>query len=210
MTMKKNLWSVVLCFAAPCYLSAQQHASIRDFEFLVEKIRNDYPGYEAKVTPALFALEDRIRHKLKLHPDSSFYYFSEYTSYFRDGHLRMGWLGGSSAPQSESVTIPVHRIDRDSLLQKNRDSQNLEGLWVSNFGEEIAILRSAADTNSFDGVFLSEDEGFSILLRSMTRHSFALRKEATRFPKKRFCIAQTESEDTGNTPYESSFYAEVE
>jgi len=28
----------------------------------------------------------------------------------------MGWLGGSSAPQSESVTIPVHRIDRDSLL----------------------------------------------------------------------------------------------
>ncbi len=72
----------------------------------------------------------------------------------------MGWLGGSSAPQSESVTIPVHRIDRDSLLRKNRDSQNLEGLWVSNFGEEIAILRSAADTNSFDGVFLSEDEGF--------------------------------------------------
>ena len=158
--MKKNLWSVVLCFAAPYYLSAQQHASIQDFEFLVEKIRNDYPGYEAKVTPALFALEDRIRHKLELHPDSSFYYFSEYTSYFRDGHLRMGWLGGSSAPQSESVTIPVHRIDRDSLLRKNGDSQNLEGLWVSNFGEEIAILRSAADTNSFDGVFLSEDEGF--------------------------------------------------
>ena len=94
--MKQNLWSIVLCFAAPCYLSAQQHVSIRDFEFLVEKIRNDYPGYEAKVTPALFALEDRIRHKLELHPDSSFYYFSEYTSYFRDGHLRMGWLGGSS------------------------------------------------------------------------------------------------------------------
>ena len=33
----------------------------------------------------------------------------------------MGWLGGSSAPQSESVTIPVHRIDRDSLLRKNRE-----------------------------------------------------------------------------------------
>ena len=96
MTMKRNSWSIVLCFAAPYYLSAQQHASIRDFEFLVEKIRNDYPGYEAKVTPALFALEDRIRHKLELHPDSSFYYFSEYTSYFRDGHLRMGWLFGSA------------------------------------------------------------------------------------------------------------------
>ena len=158
--MKRCAWLTV-CFVLVSYCSfSQQHVSIRDFEFLVEKIRNDYPGYEAKVTPALFALEDRIRHKLELHPDSSFYYFSEYTSYFRDGHLRMGWLGGSSAPQSESVTIPVHRIDRDSLLRKNRDSQNLEGLWVSNFGEEIAILRSAADTNSFDGVFLSEDEGF--------------------------------------------------
>ena len=209
--MKKNLWSVVLCFAAPYYLSAQQHASIQDFEFLVEKIRNDYPGYEAKVTPALFALEDRIRHKLELHPDSSFYYFSEYTSYFRDGHLRMGWLGGSSAPQSESVTIPVHRIDRDSLLRKNGDSQNLEGLWVSNFGEEIAILRSAADTNSFDGVFLSEDEGF-FNFTPLDDTTFVCTAEGGDpvFQKKRFCIAQTESEDTGNTPYESSFYAEVE
>ena len=117
--MKRCAWLTV-CFVLVSYCSfSQQHVSIRDFEFLVEKIRNDYPGYEAKVTPALFALEDRIRHKLELHPDSSFYYFSEYTSYFRDGHLRMGWLGGSSAPQSESVTIPVHRIDRDSLLRKN-------------------------------------------------------------------------------------------
>lgn len=54
-------------------------------------------------------------------------------------------------------------------------------------------------------VFCLRTMVFSILLRSMTRHSFALRKEATRFSKKRFCIAQTESEDTGNTPYESSF-----
>ena len=82
--MKRCAWLTV-CFVLVSYCSfSQQHVSIRDFEFLVEKIRNDYPGYEAKVTPALFALEDRIRHKLELHPDSSFYYFSEYTSYFRD------------------------------------------------------------------------------------------------------------------------------
>ena len=187
--MKRCAWLTV-CFVLVSYCSfSQQHVSIQDFEFLVEKIRNDYPGYEAKVTPALFALEDRIRHKLELHPDSSFYYFSEYTSYFRDGHLRMGWLGGSSAPQSESVTIPVHRIDRDSLLRKNRDSQNLEGLWVSNFGEEIAILRSAADTNSFDGVFLSEDEVFfNFTPLADTIFAFTAKGVAPGFPKKSLAL----------------------
>ena len=134
--MKRCAWLTV-CFVLVSYCSfSQQHASIQDFEFLVEKIRNDYPGYEAKVTPALFALEDRIRHKLELHPDSSFYYFSEYTSYFRDGHLRMGWLGGSSAPQSESVTIPVHRIDGFPAAEEPRFSELGRALGVEFRGRD--------------------------------------------------------------------------
>ncbi|MDR1517774.1 MAG: hypothetical protein LBS52_06755 [Dysgonamonadaceae bacterium] len=64
---------------------------LKDFDFLVEKIRCNYPGYNDKITnetrSQLTVLEKEIRRKITNHPDSCSYYLNEYTAFFKDGHL---------------------------------------------------------------------------------------------------------------------------
>ena len=74
-------------------VQAQKSDCLKDFDFLVEKVNNDYPGYEDKVNkatlPDLKCLEQTLRNRIIQYPDSCGKYLSLYTSWFKDNHLRV-------------------------------------------------------------------------------------------------------------------------
>lgn len=188
--MKLNVWLSLFCVFAPYYSFAQHNKLTNDFQYLVKTICDDYPGYKVKVSPALDSLEKQIRNKIKQYPDSIFYYLNQYTAFFKDGHLRVERLGiNSNIPEIDTVKVPTHHIDRNYLL-RNNNPQNLEGLWKS-FFDEIAILKSTTDTNSFDGIFLNHDKGFlNFTPINDTTFIFVAKGTVSRYPPKGYASLQ--------------------
>ena len=94
--MKKIIMTLVLLGTLSSLTKAQTTECIKDFDFLVQKIKADYPGYSAKVTtktaPELAKLEQELRKKIQLYPDSCRRYLSRYTDWFKDHHLRISGI----------------------------------------------------------------------------------------------------------------------
>lgn len=106
-----------------------------DFEFLVAKIKSDYPGYPDKVKPDLFIMERQLRSRVKSYPDSSFFYLNRYISYFNDGHLRIErTMPESHAPKKTNTSSYGEPFLIDTLLEKQTYHQ-LEGVWTSMKGD---------------------------------------------------------------------------
>jgi hypothetical protein len=130
------------------------------FDYLVNKIKVDYPGYNDKVTEKtksqLLQLEQDLRMKIKQYPDSCGTYLSTYTSWFKDNHLRIRRVWRNRSEESDSKGNEkyfVGNIDSTLQLTENRDS--VVGLWHSFWGD-IAIVKSA-DSESYLGVSISYD-----------------------------------------------------
>lgn len=67
--MRKIL--TIACLSLLCNFAFAQECS-KDFDYLIEKIKADYPGYDVKVNektlPDLLKLEAKLRGKIKLYP----------------------------------------------------------------------------------------------------------------------------------------------
>jgi hypothetical protein len=154
----KRIIPFIFCFSIfSTFASAQKENSTSDFEFLVNKIHNDYPGFKDKITPPkdieLKALEHKIRVVITKSPDSSFYYFRKYTEFFKDFHLRIGRVSpNSSKLEKAQVSSYGENFAFDSITLKtlSLSTGSIEGIWTSNRGD-IAIKRSLKN-DSFLGI----------------------------------------------------------
>jgi len=139
-------------------LKSQTCDCAKDFDFLVQKIKVDYPGYSDKVTPKtkleLLQLEQDLRKKIKIHPDSCGIYLSSYADWFKDHHLRIQriWAsqGSENAPKAKPKTVAVN-VDSIALLKP--DSSSIEGVWHS-FRGDIVIVRNS-NSSDYSGVSLT-------------------------------------------------------
>ena len=134
-------------------LAAKSQASdcIKDFDYLVNKIQADYPGYHDKITnttlPNLLDLENKLRKKIKEYPDSCGYYLNVYSEFFKDLHLRVRRIrsksvGGNEQPEIMQISTYGRNIsvDLDSLQKVTANSKGMEGIWLG-FRDELAILK---------------------------------------------------------------------
>ena len=89
----RNLFFLIIFIALTSNLRSQTTDCVNDFDFLVQKIKVDYPGYSDKVTSKtrqdLLKLEQELRNKIQHYPDSCGKYLSTYASWFKDNHLRI-------------------------------------------------------------------------------------------------------------------------
>ena len=105
--MRKLILLLVLLTGFVFTANAQSEVCLRDFDFLIQRIKADYPGYDVKVTPqtsqSLQNLEDKLRKKIVQYPDSCYRFLSEYAEWFKDNHLRVRWLwsGNTSTSSKE-------------------------------------------------------------------------------------------------------------
>lgn len=131
---------------------------MKDFDFIIQKIKSDYPGYSDKVTPKtkqdLLQLEKELRNKIQQYPDSCGKYLFSYTSWFKDNHLRIKRLYSRMGSDNKTISEPkFFSGNLDSLILLNTNCNSPEGTWHS-FRGDIVIVRSPGN-NEFIGVSLS-------------------------------------------------------
>ena len=154
----KNIFFLLFFVGLTTHIKSQTIECLNDFEFLVQKVKSDYPGYAYKVTAEtkqeLFQLEVELRNKIQQHPDSCGKYLYAYTSWFKDNHLRVRRL--YSGAVSKSNTSPEKRFfvgSIDSAIMINANINAIEGVWHS-FRGDIIIVKSLTN-DEFDGISLS-------------------------------------------------------
>lgn len=155
--MKKIIMTLVLLGTLIGLTKAQTNECIKDFDFLVQKIKADYPGYADKVTmktaPELVKLEQELRKKIQLYPDSCRKYLSIYADWFKDHHLRISGLRSSSNTTKSKPELKYKIISADSLKILQSKKSTLEGIWHTYWGN-IAIIKPS-DGHDFIGISLS-------------------------------------------------------
>lgn len=123
------------------YSQAQENKCLIDFEYIVNRIENDYPGYSDKVNKdnvkELEKFKNKISRKIILYPDSCFKYLNDYTAWFKDHHLRVSYIRKSSKNNKESYEKRFAKFDSTSLAQQ---TNSLEGIWIG-FRGDFAIIK---------------------------------------------------------------------
>lgn len=154
----RNSFFLLFFIVLTTNIKSQSSACIKDFDFLIQKIKSDYPGYNDKVNPKtkqdLFQLEKELRIKIQQYPDSCGKYLFSYTSWFRDNHLRIKRVYSSSGSDNKTIFEPkIFLGNLDSLLLLNAKNNSIEGIWHS-FRGDVAIVKSPTN-KEFIGVSIS-------------------------------------------------------
>lgn len=130
-----------------------------DLDFLFQKIHNDYPGFNDKITAEnvveLKILESRFQQNISKFPDSCYFYLRKYAEFFKDSHLRVRMVGQNSLELTKSpISTYGENIDVEKINLKEFSSatNSIEGLWKSWRGN-ILVLKSPKN-NSYLGVAL--------------------------------------------------------
>lgn len=145
-------------------ISAQHNDCVSDFNYLIYKIRSDYPGYYDKVTAKtgkdLAQLELKLKSKIVENPDSCWTYLNEYASWFNDGHLNVIYNRIVDKPATDNSLNPKRKfelINSDCISTLAKKSSTIEGVWISNRGE-IAIKKTP-DQDKYIGIVI-QHEGY--------------------------------------------------
>ena len=162
--MKAKLVITILGFALSFTMLAQKEDCIRDFDYMVNKVKADYPGYNDKVTKAtekeLADLEMNLRKKLAEHPDSCGIYLDEYVSWFKDAHLKIRYIWPKNRSKTANTPPPAPKIidlNDEARNNLNNKKETIEGIWISHWGK-IAIQKGADD--KYYGIVI-EQKGYS-------------------------------------------------
>lgn len=139
----KQLIVTFFLFSVFAYSHAQEKECLVDFNYIVNRIKNDYPGYSDKVNQENIAdlkgFETKIRNKITLYPDSCFIFLNDYTSWFKDHHLRISHNRDYSKNDGNgSHDRKYTTTDLESVLAK---SNTLEGVWVGYWGTFVVEKR---------------------------------------------------------------------
>jgi hypothetical protein len=158
--MKTILLALVI-FGFTFLSQGQSSECTKDFDYLVKKIKDNYPGYNDKVTsktdPDLQNLEKEIREKIALHPDSCGKYLDQYASWFKDNHLRVKGLWPSKSPSGQSKPESrFYTLSADSINILKSKSGSIEGVWTSFWGD-IAIIKNPEKDNYLGVVILHDN-----------------------------------------------------
>lgn len=138
---KKQILALALTVCFTSYLFGQEPECVKDFEYVVERIQNDYPGYQDKVNSEsaieLNNLESTLRKKIIQYPDSCRQYLRMYTAWFKDFHLRISVHRQQNTSDIEHKK-KYHEIDINAFTHK---TEALEGIWVGYRGKLAVINR---------------------------------------------------------------------
>lgn len=147
---------------------ADSNPNLQDFDFVVEKLRLNYAGWDTKVTdetrPALDQLTARLRIAAKdAAPEELTAILREWVSFFDDGHVGValiaapapaaGSASSSAAPPSLAWTEASVRAE---LASRGAARDPLEGIWqIGGDRYRLGILPTPGKPGSFSAVVLT-------------------------------------------------------
>lgn len=144
------------------------HPNVQDFDFVVEKLRRNYAGWDTKVTdetrPTLDQLTARLRSAAQnASPEEFTALLQEWVDFFEDGHVGItliGSTGPDDGSSSSSATTPslawTEASVRAELAARGARRDPLEGIWDIDGGlYRLGILPTPDRLGSFSAVVLT-------------------------------------------------------
>ncbi|MEO1654093.1 MAG: S41 family peptidase, partial [Bacteroidota bacterium] len=136
----KNHILLVLTFLS-IYSGYAQTGCLEDFQFVVNKIENDYPGYLDKTKNSqkaqIQALKASLIRRITRHPDSCAFLIDAYVSWFQDNHLSL-LRNRNSRPLAGETPPEIRQVEEVDNIKSQPNS--LEGIWRT-FTGEIGIRK---------------------------------------------------------------------
>lgn len=158
--------------------TAEGNPNLLDFDFVVEKLRRNYAGWDTKVTdktrPALDKLTARLRIAAReATPQELTAILREWLTFFDDGHVGVTPVSAPASAltgttPSASAHIPsrawTEASVRAALDARGAARDPLEGIWQIDDGRyRIGILRTPGRTGAFSAVILTtKADGWNI------------------------------------------------
>ena len=129
--------------------SFAQSNSDKDFDFIVEKIQNEYSGYIDKTNDSMFSQFIKVV-KLKSEEDE-FSKLSKLTNYFNDNHLLLydySFLKKNDSFKCKEQYNSV--IKKLTKLKQYNDA--IEGFWLSEYNNcVIGVVKTSASPLTYEG-----------------------------------------------------------
>lgn len=123
---------LLICLLLGFNATGQSDQCEQDFNYVVKRITNDYPGYRDKVNEEniseLQRLEKELRQKLNDYPDSCYYYLNQYAAFFNDRHLRVSVNRFNKKPQKHKPEIK-RKYHEPDLQKIDASSDTVEDVW---------------------------------------------------------------------------------
>lgn len=135
--------------------------NLADFDFVVDKVAENYAGWETKTAAPcraeIDALTVRLRDQVAAGDDASARAaIEQWLAWFDDGHLRLDW---AAAERASPWNVPALRLSeadaRAAFARAGANLRPIEGLWTIDNRYRLAVLRREGAMNVFDAVVLS-------------------------------------------------------
>jgi hypothetical protein len=151
--------------ATPPQAWTEAEQNLRDFDFMVNKVTQNYAGWDHKVTDTNRAALADLTQRLRLragsnNPGDMEKLLGEWLAFFKDGHLRVSRNGaGGDAPPALSPMVDKVKdwreaAVRERLSQTGRARNPVEGIWrINDDRYRVAVMRG--DAGSYQAVVLS-------------------------------------------------------
>ena len=146
----------------------ETNPNLRDFDFVVEKLRINYAGWETKVTDATRPQLDALTAQLRAEaadatPERFTGILRDWLAFFGDRHVGAAPMSAAqpSPPDAAAAAARTPRRDwteasvRDRLAQLGDRRDPLEGIWNIDDRYRVAVLRAPDKEGAFAGVVLT-------------------------------------------------------
>ncbi len=152
--------------------TSEANPNLQDFDFVVEKLRANYAGWDTKVTddtrPALDQLTARLRIAAKdAEPQELTAILREWVGFFADGHVGIAPAAaaapGAGSPASPATTPSLAWTEasvRAELAARGARRDPLEGIWqIDGDRYRLGILSSPGKPGAFSAIVLTTTAG---------------------------------------------------
>ncbi|QNK61823.1 hypothetical protein H7F33_14845 [Pedobacter sp. PAMC26386] len=168
--MKKLLF--IFLISIPFLTRAQNCNCGDNFKFVVERIKNNYPGYKDKVIPAKQQRFDFFTDSLQKAANSAdkiqcMDICTEWLAFFKDKHIGFSFIIQENASKQEvrnyftkAEKTSWNKQDFKRYLDHNKNKlDEMEGIWFSDGGNyEIGIVKDSVQRpNEFIGFIIKAD-----------------------------------------------------
>jgi hypothetical protein len=141
----------IIIIIATLVLKNLSFANVKDFNFLVKHLKENYLGYQVKTKGGealkLKKLEVKLKRKLILYPDSCDYYYREFINFFNDGHISIR----SKKRKVKKKLRDLKKIKPEEAKFKENIVDKLCGRWQT-FRGDILIVKN--NINSYNLISL--------------------------------------------------------
>lgn len=157
--MIRNLIILLLCC---CCCHAQQS----DFEFVVEKIKTNYPGFEEKTKGKDF--DAFVRKTIAAHPADTFKAMAKIVDFFQDRHLDL--FRSADAVDTHACGQDLKRVCQ--YLASSQYKKKYEGYWLSDYKHcVIAVIQTGQNPMRYKG-YVIEQRDSSIIPPGLVLYDF--------------------------------------